>query len=157
MITETAKQTYAGMYVLKMLDLDKDDGGVTLPVVLPHDWYALESTIEQLVIDELLEIHRRKGQYQLTKKGIAYIGTLIEEAEAYIEEFDDDETEEVVAELRRRNLDPLRVRFLWGWYQGEFDDPVEFQRRRGMSPVENDWASFLLSDGFYENLALDLG
>ncbi|TPV94285.1 MAG: hypothetical protein B7733_16055 [Myxococcales bacterium FL481] len=156
MISEQAKQTYAGMYVLKLLDLKPDEGGVELPVVLPHDWYALESVIEGLVVDELLEIHRRKGRYQLTDKGIAYIGTLIEEAEAYIDEFDDAETDEMVAELRRRNRDVLRVRFLWGWYQGEFDDPVEFQRRRGMSPVESDWAAFLLSDAFYDNLALDL-
>ena len=43
-------------------------------------------------------------------------------------------------------IDVLRVRFVWGWYQGEFDDLVLFQERRGMQPIEPLWAIFLLSD-----------
>ena len=61
----------------------------------------------------------------------------------------------MLAELQRRRLDPLRARFLWGWYQGEFDDLVLFQQRRGVEPVERSWADYLVSDAFYDNLALE--
>ncbi|MEE9382098.1 MAG: hypothetical protein V3V08_01625 [Nannocystaceae bacterium] len=156
MITTEMKSAYAAMYVLKMLDLEEEDGGVQIGPVLPHDWVPLEDVIESLLVDGKLEVKRRKSLYELTDKGVDYLGTLIDEAETYVEEFDDKEMEDVVAELKQRKLDQMRVRFLWGWYQGEFDDMVVFQQRRGISPVENDWATFLLSDAFYEDLALDL-
>ncbi len=155
-LTESQKFTYAGLWVLKMLDLDPKEGGVQLDVSLPHGWYPLEGVLEQLTLDGLVEIDRKKGRYRLTDEGIAYIGTMIDEAEAYIEEFDRMETPDVVRTLRRRNIDPMRVRFLWGWYQGEFDDLIVYQQRRGFPEVERDWASFLLSDAFYEDLATDL-
>ena len=84
------------------------------------------------------------------------LSNAIDEAEAFIEEFDDEEAEDVVRELKRRNLDPLRVRFLWGWYQGEIDDLVLFQQRRGTAEVERDWALYLVDDSFYAELAKDL-
>ena len=62
----------------------------------------------------------------------------------------------MVRELRRRNLDPMRVRFMWGWYSGEFDDPVLYQQRRGISPIEEDWAAFIMSDTFFADLARDI-
>jgi hypothetical protein len=102
------------------------------------------------------QIDRKKQRYTITKAGYAYIASLIDEAEAMIDEFDDWETLDMVAELIDRNLDPLRARFLWGWYQGEFDDLVQFQQRRGIDPVEYEWPAFLVSDAFYDNLALDL-
>ena len=49
------------------------------------------------------------------------------------------------------------MRFLWGWYQGEFDDVELFQRRRGFVEVEPEWPLFITGDDFYENLELDLG
>jgi hypothetical protein len=156
MLTETQRASYAGLWVLKMLDLGAKEGGVDLDVLLPHDWYPLEDVIEQLVLDGLVAIDRKKGRYVLTNEGIAHVGTHIDEAEAYIDELDGMEREAVVRTLRRRNLDPMRVRFLWGWYQGEFDDPILFQRRRGFPEVERDWASFLLSEAFYADLARDL-
>ncbi|MFO7561908.1 MAG: hypothetical protein R6X02_04650 [Enhygromyxa sp.] len=156
MLSESQKATYAGIWALKMLDLGAKEGGVDLDVLLPNDWYPLEEVIEQLVMDDLVAIDRKKGRYVLTPKGIDYIGTLIDEAEAYIEEFDDEEPEAIARTLRKRNIDPMRVRFLWGWYQGEFDDPIVFQQRRGFAEVERDWASFLLSDAFYQDLARDL-
>lgn len=156
MLTESQKTTYAGLWVLKMLDLGVKEGGVELDVLLPHDWDPLEPVVEQLVLDGLVAIDRKKGRYVLTPNGIAHIGTLIDEAEAYIDELDAKEREDVVRTLQRRNLDPMRVRFLWGWYQGEFDDPVLYQQRRGFPEIERDWASFLLSDAFYADLARDL-
>lgn len=157
MITEDDKLTYAGIYLLKKLDLSAEDGGIELPVVLPHAYQPLDGVLERLVIDEYVEIDRKRGRYRLTDRGTAYIGTLIDEAEAFIDEFDDLETDEVVAILRRRNLDSMRVRFLWGWYQGELDDLVLFQQRRGVERVERDWAFYLLSDELYAELARDLG
>ncbi len=156
-IPEHHKLAYAGTYLLKKLDLSPEDGGVQLSVDLPHAYLPLEPVLDRLVVEELVELDRNKGRYRLTERGLAQIGTLIDEAEAYIDEFDDEETEQVVATLRRRNLDPLRVRFLWGWYQGEFDDLVLFQQRRGVAEPEPDWAMYLLSDDFYAELARDLG
>ena len=155
MISSDDKLTYASIFVLKKLDLSPDDGGLSFPVVLPHSMVPLESVLERLVIDGYVEIHRRKSRYEITDRGIAYVGTLIDEAEALIEELDDLETEEVTAIIKKRNLDAMRVRFLWGWYQGEFDDLVLFQQRRG-APLERDWAMYLLSDEFYAELARDL-
>lgn len=147
---------YASVYILKRLDLDPKDGGVQLPVVLPHDWYPLEEVIEGMVVQGLVAIARRKGNYELTAQGIDLVGRLIDEAESYIDEFDDAEVEDMLGVLHKRGVDPLRVRFLWGWYDEEFDDLVEFQRIRGMEPVQSNWAEFLLSAEFYANLARDL-
>jgi hypothetical protein len=157
MLSESQKITYAGIWALKMLDLGPKQGGVALDVLLPHDWAPLEGVLEQLVLDGLVAIDRRKGRYVLTPQGVEHVGALIDEAEAYIDEFDDEELDEVMRIVRRRNLDPMRVRFLWGWYQGEFDDLVLFQQRRGFAELERDWASFLLSDEFYGDLSRDLG
>jgi hypothetical protein len=51
----------------------------------------------------------------------------------------------------------FRARFLWGWYDGEFDDLIAFQQRRGISPVEKMWAYFLMGKGFWELLESDIG
>ena len=155
-ITEEQKLTYAGIYVLKKIDLDPKEGGMTMPVVLPSELSPLDEVLQKLAIEGHLDINRRKERYDITKQGYAYIGTLIDEAEGYIEEFDEEEVEDVVAALRQRNLDVFRARFLWGWYEGELDDLVIFQERRGIQPVENMWAFFLMSDELYNNLALDL-
>lgn len=155
-ISDEQKLTYAGMYVLKMMDLKPGDGGMEFPVLLPSELAPLEEVLQHLLFSDLIKINRRKERYELTKKGVAHVGELIDEAEALIEEFDDEELEDTIAELESRNLDVFRARFLWGWYQGEFDNLVLFQQRRGVSPVESLWAYYLLSDDFYNNLALDL-
>jgi hypothetical protein len=155
-VTDEQKLTYAGIYVLKKMDLKPADGGIAMPVVLDAALSPLEEPLERLVMQGYLEIDRKAQRYKITKLGYKYIGTLIDEAEAVIDEFDEWETADMVAELERRNLDPLRARFLWGWYQDEFDDLVQFQHRRGIDPVEPDWAAFVTSDTFYDNLALDL-
>lgn len=156
MISDSEKLTYVGMFVLKLLDLRPEDGGLDIPVNLPHTLAPFEPVLEQLAIEGMIEVDRKRGLWQLTPRGDGYLGALVDEAEALIDEFDEAETEDMIAVLRRRNLDPLRARFLWGWYQGEFDDPVLYQQRRGITPVEHDWATFLLSDEFFEDLARDL-
>ncbi len=154
-VTEEQKQTYAGMYVLKKMDLKPKEGGMVFEVILPHELSPLDDVFQRLLYQNYVRVNR-KNRYEITEQGYAYIRALIDEAEAYVDEFDDEEVEDMVEELRARNIDVFRVRFLWGWYQNEFDDLSLFQERRGMSPVETLWAIFLLDDGFYDNLALDI-
>jgi hypothetical protein len=156
-ITDDQKRSYIGLYLLKKLDLRADDGGLELAVVLPSELAPLDEPLQQLAVDELVAINARKNRYELTKRGIAHLGTLIDEAEALVDEFDDYEVEDAIAELRARHLDVFRARFLWGWYQGEFDDLVVFQERRGVSPVERLWAFYLTGDAFWAELARELG
>jgi hypothetical protein len=156
MITEDQKLTYAGIYLLKLLDLAPEDGGREIPVVLPHELQPLDPVLDRLLLEGLVEIDRKKGRYRLTTRGTDHVGMLIDEIEALIEELDSRPPAEVVRIIRQRNLDPMRVRFLWGWYQGELDDLVTFQQRRGASPVEDDWALYLVADDFYAELARDL-
>ncbi len=153
---EDQRKVFAAMYLLKKIDLKPEDGGMEMPVVLPSELSPIDDLLADLAVEGLLEINAKKGLYELTKQGLAYLGELIDEAEALVEEFDDDELAEVVAELRRRNLDVFRARFLWGWYEGEFDDLVQFQRQRGVTPVETMWAFYLMSPAFFDNLAREL-
>ena len=154
--SDAKKRYYATVYILKKLDLDAEEGGVELPVLLPAELAAIDELLEAMAIEGLLSIDRRRQRYALTKRGIETVGLLIDEIEGVIEEFDDEAIEEVVTTLRARNLDVMRVRFLWGWYDGEFDDVVSYQRRRGFAEIEQDWASFILSDAFYDDLERDL-
>lgn len=156
-VSHPHKLVYAGIYVLKKMDLKPADGGIRVPALLDSSYSPLEEVMERLQLDGYVEIDRKSQSYRLTKRGSAYIGSLIDEAEGYVDEFDEQEVADVVDELRARNLDPLRVRFLWGWYQGEFDDVEQFQRRRGFIEVEPEWPAFVTGDDFYENLELDLG
>ena len=155
-VTDEQKQTYAALYLLKKLDLSPEDGGLELPVVLPSELSPLDETLQQLAVDDLIVINAKKNRYELTKQGIAYLGTAIDEAQALVDEFDELEVEEAIAELRTRNLDVFRARFLWGWYEGEFDDLVLFQERRGAQPIERFWAFYLMSDALWAELARDL-
>jgi hypothetical protein len=156
-ISDEQKHTYASLYLLKKLDLAPEDGGLELPVVLPSELSPLDETLQQLAVDDLIAIHAKKNRYELTTQGIAHLGNVIDEAEALVDEFDDHEVEDAIRELRARNLDVFRARFLWGWYEGEFDDLVLFQERRGVSPVERLWAFYLMSDAFWTELARELG
>jgi hypothetical protein len=155
-VDDEQKLQYAGIYLLKKLDLKPEDGGLVLPVVLPSDLTPLDEVLQDLALHDLVEINARKERWQITKQGFAHIAALIDEAEGLVEEFEDEELPAVVAELRRRNLDVFRARFLWGWYVGEFDDLVAFQQRRGVKPVERLWAYYLTSDELYAELAREL-
>jgi hypothetical protein len=154
-ITEEQKQSLVGLWLMKKLDLKPADGGMELPVVLPGDLSPLDEYLQQLAVEDYLAINQKKGRYELTKKGLAYLGHAIDEAQEMVDELDELETAEAVAELRARNLDLLRARFLWGWYEGELDDLVLFQERRGVQPVERMWAFYLTSDEFFRELARD--
>lgn len=154
-VSREQKLVYAGIYVLKKMDLKPADGGIEMPLVLPSEMSPLEDVLQELVNADLVEVNRRKARFEITKKGLAYLGEIIDEAEALVDEFDDESLEDAVAELRRRNVDVLRARFLWGWYDGELDDLVLFQQRRGATPVEPWWADYLMSDAFYDALRRD--
>lgn len=154
-IDEETKQAFAALLLLKKLDLKPADGGLELPVVLPAELSPLDEVLQQMAVDDLVRIDAKRGRWELTKAGLAYLAEHIDEASAMIDELDDLELEDAIAELRARNLDLLRARFLWGWYDGEFDDLVVFQRRRGVTPVEPLWAFYLTSDDFYRELAKD--
>jgi hypothetical protein len=155
-ISDEEKQTYAGLYLLKKLDLRPEDGGMTLPVVLPSELSPLDETLQQLAVEGHLVINPKKGRWDLTKQGIAYLGEHIDEATDLIDELDDKELADALTELRARNLDLFRARYLWGWYDGEFDDLVLYQERRGVQPVERLWAFYLMGDDFWNDLARDL-
>ncbi|MCX5742867.1 MAG: hypothetical protein NT062_10265 [Proteobacteria bacterium] len=150
------RQTYVGLWLMKKLDLPAAEGGMELPVVLPSELAPLDDHLQQLAVDGHLAIDRKKARYVLTKPGIAYLRTVIDEAADLVEEFDDAELPEVMAELAARKLDVFRARFLWGWFEGELDDLVLFQERRGVSPVERLWAFYLVGDDLWRELARDL-
>lgn len=156
LLDDDAKLRYVGIYLLKKLDLEPKDGGLEIPVVLPPELSPLDEALQHLAVEDLLVIDHKKARWQITKQGLAYLGTLIDEASDLVDEFEEDETEDVVAELRRRNLDPLRARFLWGWYDGELDDLVAFQEQRGARPIERMWAFYLTGDALWVELARDL-
>jgi len=155
-ISEEDQRAYAGMFLLKKMDLKPADGGLVFPLVLPSELSPLEDILHELAVAELVAMNTRKERWDLTKKGLAYLATLIDEAEALVEEFDDDELPDVLAELRARKLDVFRARFLWAWYDGELDDLVLWQQQRGVTPVETLWAYYLTSDELYAELARDL-
>jgi hypothetical protein len=155
-ISEEQKQTYIGLWLLKKLDLPPEEGGMVLPVVLPAELAPLDEHLQELAVEDYISINAKKGRYELTKKGIAYLGEVIDEAEDMVDELDDLEVAEAIAELRAKNLDLFRARFLWGWFEGEFDDLVLFQERRGVSPVERLWAFYLTGDELWRELARDI-
>jgi len=155
-ISDEDKQTYVGLYLLKKLDLKPADGGLALPVVLPSELAPLDEALQQLAVEDRVVINAKTGLWNLTKQGIAYLGEHIDEASALVDELDDLELEDAIAELRSRNLDVYRARFLWGWYEGELDDLVRFQEQRGVKPVETLWAFYLVGDELWRELARDL-
>ncbi|HVH42411.1 MAG TPA: hypothetical protein VM925_08705 [Labilithrix sp.] len=156
-IDDEAKQTYVGLWLLKKLDLTPEDGGMPFPVALPAELSPLDEPLQQLAVAELIQINKRTGRYDLTKKGIAYLGEVIDEASDLVDELDDLETtEEAIAELRASGRDVFRARFLWSWFNGEFDDLVLWQERRGVRPVEHLWAFYLTGDELWNELAREL-
>jgi len=155
-IDDDQKQSYIGLWLLKKLDLKPEDGGIAFPVVLDGELSPLDESLQQLAVDELIQINAKKGRYELTKKGIAYLGEVIDEASDLVDELDDLETDEAIAEIRSRGLDLYRARFLWGWFDGEYDDLVLYQERRGVSPVERMWAFYLVGDDFWREIAKDI-
>ncbi len=155
-IDDEAKQTYVGLWLLKKLDLPAEEGGIPFPVALPAELSPLDEPLQQLAVDDLVQINRKTGRYELTKKGIDYLGHIIDEASDLVDELDDLETHEAIAELRSSGRDVFRARFLWGWFDGELDDLVLWQERRGIRPVERLWAFYLTGDALWNELAREL-
>jgi hypothetical protein len=154
-VDQEQKLYYAGLIVLKKMDLKPEDGGMIFPVLLPPELEPLEDVLQELVNQDLVAINPKKHRYELTKKGLAYIGEHIDEAEALVDELEEYELEQAIEILRERNLDVFRARFLWGWYDGELDDLVLFQQRRGITPAERLWAFYLMGNAFWETLETD--
>ena len=155
-IDDDKKHTLASIYLLKKMDLKPEDGGMEMPVVLPSELAPLDETLQQLAVDDMIVVHKKKPIWDLTKKGLQYLADIIDEITDMIDEFDDLEVDEAIEELRKRKLDVYRARFLWGWYEGEFDDLVLWQERRSTVPVERFWAFYLMSDEFWTELGKDL-
>ena len=155
-IDDEKKHSYIALWLLKKLDLKPEDGGMTFPVVLDGELSPLDESLQQLAVEDLIAINAKKGRYELTKKGIAYLGEVIDEASDLVDELDDLETDEAIAELHSRGLDVYRSRFLWGWFDGEFDDLVLYQERRGVTPVERMWAFYLTGDDLWREIAKDI-
>lgn len=147
---------YAGIWLLKKMDLKPEDGGMVVPFVMPGELSPLDDVVEALFMAGYIQPDKKQQRYQITPAGYAYIGELIDEAQGLIDEYDEFEVEEVISRLRAARLDVLRARFLWEWYTGELDDLALFQERRGIQPVERLWAYYLVSDDFYRALAADL-
>jgi hypothetical protein len=155
-IDDDRKQSYIGLWLLKKLDLKPEEGGISFPVVLDGELSPLDESLQQLAVEDLIQINVKKARYELTKKGIAYLGEVIDEASDLVDELDDLETDEAIEEIKARGLDLYRARFLWGWFDGEFDDLVLYQERRGVSPVERMWAFYLTGDDFWREIAKDI-
>ena len=155
-IDDEAKQTYIALWLLKKLDLTAEDGGMELAVSLPSELSPLDEPLQQLAVDDMVRINMKTGRYDLTKKGIAYLGEVIDEASDLVDELDDLEVKEAVALLHARGSDVFRARFLWGWFDGELDDLVLWQQRRGVRPIERMWAFYLTSDDLWNELAREL-
>jgi hypothetical protein len=158
-IDDDKKYSLAGLYLLKKMDLKPKEGGMEFPAVLPNELSPLDDVFQHMALDGLVEIDKRTfgaDRWKMTKKGIERLRQTIDEASEMIDEYDDYEVDEAIAELRAQNLDVFRCRFLWGWFEGEFDDLVIFQERRGVSPVERMWAIYLTGDDFWNEIAKDL-
>lgn len=168
-LTEEKKQTYTELVLLKLLDMAPDEGGLELPVDLPSELTPIQEHLQNLRFNGFIEVAAKprkafaalRGKpkeefYKLTDKGIEYLGKVIDEAEGYVARFEEHEVHEMVDEAVAMKLDPERIRFLWGWYQGEFDDLAVFQERRGLDPVERLWAYYLTSEDFFAEVMSDL-
>lgn len=163
------KQTYIELVLLKLMDLAPDEGGLELPVELPAELSPIQEHLQNLRFNGLIEVSAKprkalaalRGKpkeefYKLTEKGVEYLGKVIDEAEGYVGRFEEHETHEMIEEALAMRLDPQRIRFLWGWYQGEFDDLAIFQEQRGLETIERLWAYYLTSDEFFAEVMSDL-
>lgn len=156
-MTPEQKHSYIALYLLKKLDLPAKEGGMDIPVVVPSELAPIDDHLQDMAVSGYVEIDVKKGLWKLTKAGIEYLRAVIDEAADLVDELDELELHEAIAELEARNLDVFRARFLWGWFEGEFDDLVLFQERRGVKNIERMWAFYLTSDDFFLELQKELG
>src|SRR5262245_61061917 len=109
------------------MDIKRKDGGMVFPTVLPNELSPLDDVFQHMALDGLVEIDKRTfgaDRWKMTKKGVDRLRSTIDEAGAMIDDLDDYEVDEAIEELKSRKLDVFRCRFLWGWFEDEFDDLV---------------------------------
>src|SRR5215208_3051080 len=99
-LSEAEKLTYAGIWLLKKMDLQPEDGGMVVPMYLPSELTPLDEVLQELQVSGYVQLNKKKERYELSKAGLAHIGALIDEAAALVDEFEDHELEDAVAELR---------------------------------------------------------
>lgn len=168
-VTEEKRQVYSELIVLKLMDVGPDDGGVEFPRDLPSELSPLQTILEELRFKGLIEIVAKKRGalaamrfkakeevYALTPAGVEHLGRVIDEAEGYVTEYDEMDTADMIADAQSKKRDPVRIRFLWGWFEGEFDDLALFQERRDIEPVERLWAYYMTSNEFWAEVVKDL-
>ena len=149
---------YAGMYILKKIDLPPDEGGHPFEVPLTGLDEHMEPILDDLMFHGLIDIDTVKTQYVLTADGTDYIHKLIDEIEGYINKYQDFEPTTRVNLMKRDRINPLRARFLWGLYDGEFDNFDQWQENWGIT-AENkidDWRDVITSKPFYDMLFEDI-
>ena len=66
-IDDEDKLQYAGMYVLKKMDLKPADGGMVMPVVFPSEYQPLQEVLHDLALRDLVEINSKKDRWDITK------------------------------------------------------------------------------------------
>jgi len=149
---------YAGIYVLKKLDRPPADGGYFFEVPLMGLDEHLEPILDDLLFHDIIEIDVDHARYSLTKEGIQYIDKLIDEIEGYIDKYQEYEPVTRVNLMKRDKINPLRARFLWGLYDGEFDDFDQWQENWNIAPDEKtaDWREIITMKEFYDMLFEDI-
>ena len=145
---------YAGIYLLKMMEAEPPP----FQVPLSSQDESLEPILDDLLFRELILIDPEKSAYQISQKGVEYVDSLIDEIEGYIDEYQDFEPATRVNLMKRDHVNPLRARFLWGLYDGEFDDLVEWQDQSQFSPseIKINWRQIITSKEFYDYLFEDI-
>ena len=149
---------YAGMYVLKMLDMPPDQGGHVFEVPLSGPDERIEPVLDDLMFHSLVTIDEQNFRYALTDEGTEYIGKLLDEIEGYIAKYQEFEPTTKVNLMKRDRVNPLRARFLWGLYDGEFDDFKQWQENWNIDPAEQteDWQDVVVMKEFYDMLFDDI-
>jgi len=100
---------YAGMYVIKKMDLTPADGGHIFEVPLQGLDEHLEPVLDNLMFNNLIFIDTNRVQYDLTKDGEQYVRSLIDEAEVYIDKYQEFEPTTRVNLMKRDKVNPLRA------------------------------------------------
>lgn len=145
---------YAGLFILEKIDVGPNDGGHNFDVPLMGIDEQLEPILDDLLFHDLLDIDSENTCYTITDKGYKYIKDIIKEAENYLSKYQEFEPTTRVNLMKRDGVNPLRARFLWGLYDGEFIDIKQWQDDRGISLEEQveDWREFITKKEFYDIL-----
>ncbi|MDH5681585.1 MAG: hypothetical protein OEZ36_08360 [Spirochaetota bacterium] len=149
---------YAGMYILKRLDLPAEEGGHAFEVPLAGLDEHLEPILDDLMFHNLIEIDENAVRYALSDEGRGYVDKLIVEIEGYIDKYQEFEPTTRVNLMKRDRINPLRARFLWGLYDGEFDDFELWQENWEVPATEklSDWRDVITKKEFYDMLFEDI-